>query len=178
VLDSVLEVIETEGLGGLSMDEVAHRAGVSKATIYRRWQSKEDLLIDVMARLSESVAAPDTGSIRGDLITVVSGVTTFMRSGSAGSIFPWLVGEMAAQTDIGRKYAETVIIPRRHALAEVIRRAVERGELHDDLDVELAVDMLTGPVILRKLMGFFRPVGDDWAEALVDRLLEGWRPGV
>jgi hypothetical protein len=101
-----------------------------------------------------------------------------MRSGSAGSIFPWLVGEMAAQTDIGRKYAETVIIPRRHALAEVIRRAVERGELHDDLDVELAVDMLTGPVILRKLMGFFRPVGDDWAEALVDRLLEGWRPGV
>ncbi|MGA7271595.1 MAG: TetR/AcrR family transcriptional regulator [Acidimicrobiia bacterium] len=174
VLDSVLDVIEDHGLGGLNMDTVANRAGVSKATIYRRWDSKEELLVDAVACLADSVMIDVTGDIRQDLTTLVTQMRSFMHEMPAGSVFPWLVGEVAAGTDLGKRYLNDVIAPRRAAVAHVIREAVERGDLRSDIDVELAVDMLLGPVLVRKLVG--PSPHRSWPETLVDELLDGWRP--
>jgi AcrR family transcriptional regulator len=175
IVQAVLEVLEEVGLGAMSMDAVAARAGVGKATIYRRWSSKEDMVIDVVASLVAAVEVPETDSIRTDLITLLERLRVFMSDVKGGSIFPWLVGEVAAGTEVGRHYANAVILPRRAMIAQVIGHAIEIGTLRPDLDVQLAVDMITGAAILRKLIQPMRGVDESWEEKLVDMLLEGWQ---
>ncbi len=174
ILNAALELVETVGLGALSIDAIAARAGVSKATIYRRWSSKEELVVDAIANLVTTVHLERTGNLREDLVTTLRRLRTFMSQFRGGSIFPWLVGEVAAGSDLGRRYADTVILPRRRALVAMITEAIERGELRSDLDVEVAVDMITGPAILRKLFGPMLPADPAWEEKIVDALLLGW----
>jgi hypothetical protein len=76
---------------------------------------------------------------------------------------------------VGRHYAQAVILPRRALIAEAIRRAMEIGSLRPDLDVQLAVDMITGPAVLLKVMQPLRGVDERWEEKLVDALLQGWQ---
>ena len=174
VVDATLEILNSDGLGGLSIEGVASRAGVSKATIYRRWDSKEDLLVDAIATLVHEVEVPDSGDIRGDLTTAMAGMTRFVTDTRAGEVFPWLVGEIASESEIGLRYAVSVIGPRRSMIADLIAHAVERGDLRDDLDIDLAVDMLTGPVLIRRMLGRLADSPDAWAGRLVTQLLEGW----
>jgi AcrR family transcriptional regulator len=175
IIQSALEMLDEVGLKAVSMDGVAARAGVSKATIYRRWDSREDLLIDAVAGLVASVEVPETDDIRADLVTLLVRWRTFMSEMKGGSIFPWLIGEVAAGTEVGRHYAEAVILPRRAMIAQVIGRAIKNGWLRTDLDVQLAVDMISGPAILRKMMAPVRGIDESWEEKLVDALLDGWR---
>ncbi len=175
VVDATLEILNVDGLGGLSMEGIAARAGVSKATIYRRWDSKEDLLVDAIATLVHEVEVPDSGDIRGDLVTAIAGMHRFVSDTRAGEVFPWLVGEIARGSEVGLRYAGSVVGPRRAMMAQLIAHAVERGAIRGDLDVELAVDMLTGPVIIRRMMGRHQERPDTWATDLVDQLLEGWK---
>ena len=175
IVQGVLDVLDEVGLRSMSMDAVAARAGVGKATIYRRWSSKEDMVIDVMASLVAAVEVPKTDDIRTDLITLLERLRVFMSDVKGGSIFPWLVGEVAAGTEVGRHYANAVILPRRAMIAQVIGHAIEIGTLRSDLDVQLAVDMITGPAILRKLIEPLRGVEEGWEVKLVDALLEGWQ---
>ena len=168
-------MLDEVGLQAVSMDGVAARAGVGKATIYRRWDSREDLLIDAVAGLVASVEVPETGDIRADLVTLLVRLRTFMSEMKGGSIFPWLIGEVAAGTEVGKHYAEAVILPRRRMIAQMISRGIENGSLRRDLDVQLAVDMISGPTLLRKMMTPIRGVDERWEEKLVDALLDGWR---
>ena len=175
IIQAALEMLDEVGLQAVSMDGVAARAGVSKATIYRRWGSREDLLIDAVASLVAAVEVPETDDIRTDLITLLERLRVFMSDVKGGSIFPWLVGEVAAGTEVGRHYAEAVILPRRAMIAQVISRAIQNGSLRPDLNVQLAVDMISGPALLRKMMAPVRGVEEGWEEKLVDALLDGWR---
>lgn len=172
---ALFDVIEDVGLGRTTIEEIASRAGVSKATIYRRWDSKDELIVDALAGLVEVFDIPEVGDIREELLIGLDRMHSFMSNTTAGVVLPWLVGEMARDSEIGRRYAETAILPRRRLLASRIGAAVDRGELRSDLDIELAVDMLTGPVIVAKLMRFGSKRGRAWKEDLVDALLEGWR---
>jgi AcrR family transcriptional regulator len=175
ITEAVLGLLAELGIRGMSMDAVATRAGVSKASIYRRWDSKEDLVIDVIGSLVIAADATSTGEIRSDLLQVLGRFGAFISELKAGSIFARLAGEVQAGSELGKHYAEAVILPRRAVIAGLITAAKERGELRQDLDVELAVDMLVGPVIIRNLMAAIR-TGDDVAdEKLVDALLDGWR---
>ncbi len=175
IIQAALEMLDEVGLNAVSMDGVAARAGVSKATIYRRWDSREDLLIDAVAGLVASVEVPETDDIRADLVTLLVRWRTFMSEMKGGSIFPWLIGEVAAGTEVGRHYAEAVILPRRAMIAQVIGRGIDNGWLRSDLDLQIAVDMISGPAILRKMMAPVRGVDESWEEKLVDALLDGWR---
>jgi AcrR family transcriptional regulator len=175
VTEAVLCLLAEVGIWDMSMDTVAARAGVSKASIYRRWSSKEDLVIDVIGSLVSRVEISSTGEIRADLLLALRRFGAFLSELKAGAIFPRLVGEVHCGSDLGRHYAESVILPRRALLGGLITDAIERGELRQDLDVEIAVDMLTGPVILRNLMGAYRVADLTADEKLVDALLEGWR---
>jgi AcrR family transcriptional regulator len=174
VIDATLEILNSDGLGGLSIEGIASRAGVGKTTIYRRWDSKEELLVDAIATMVHEVEVPDSGDIRGDLITAISGMHRFVSDTRAGEVFPWLVGEIASGSELGLRYAASVIGPRRVMMAQLITHAIERGDLSNDLDVDLAIDMLTGPVIIRRMMGRLEESADGWASSLVDTLLGGW----
>jgi AcrR family transcriptional regulator len=176
ITDAALDLVQEVGLSAVSIDAIAARAGVGKATIYRRWPSKEDLVVDaIVINLTTAVHLEPTGDLREDLVTTLRRLREFMSDFRAGSIFPWLVGEVASGSDLGRRYAEAVILPRRQALARMISEARDRGELRPDLDIEVAVDMFTGPAFLRKLCGPILPESPGWEEKIVDSLLGGWR---
>jgi AcrR family transcriptional regulator len=174
VIEATLDLVEEEGLGSVSMDAIAERSGVSKASIYRRWDGKGELLVDCVAGLVSAVQPPESADVREVLLGILTQMRRFFTRAKAGQLFPWLVGEVAAGSDLGRRYAETVIIPRRAMVAGVIRSAVDRGELRSDLDVDMAVDMLTGPAIMQKLIGSYASRAEDWEEQLIDHLLRGW----
>lgn len=171
VLDAALELLQNDGLSGLSIDGIAARAGVSKATIYRRWHSKETLLVDAVARVVDAIKIPDTDDIRHDLIAAIEAMCDFVSDTRAGEVFPWLVGEIASGSEIGNRYASSVIIPRREVLAGLLTRAIERGELRSDLDVATAIDMLLGPVIVRRIAGILSDSPEKWPQMIVDTLL-------
>ncbi|HEU5114095.1 MAG TPA: TetR/AcrR family transcriptional regulator [Acidimicrobiia bacterium] len=177
VAGGVISLLREVGLSGLTMDAVASRAGVSKASIYRRWASKEELLVDVIANLASENPIPDTGHFRDDLVELLHRMEAFLSEIEAGQIFPRMAAEVHAATELGRRYAERVILPRRAMLAGMLSGAQARGELRDDLHIDVAVDMLTGPVILRMLLGGLVPYDADWSPRLVDGLLQGWAGG-
>lgn len=176
VVAATLDLVEEEGLGAVSMDAIAERAGVSKASIYRRWDGKGELLVDCVAGLMSALQPPETADVREVLIGILTQMRRFFTRARAGQLFPWLVGEVAAGSDLGRRYAETVIIPRRAMVAGIIRDAVDRGALRQDLDIDIAVDMLTGPAVMQKMLGAYGDPGGDWEARLVDHLLAGWAP--
>ena len=177
ITGAVISLLHEVGLSGLTMDAVASRAGVSKASIYRRWASKDELLVDVIANLASETLVPDTGHLRDDLIELLHRMEAFLSDIEAGQIFPRMAAEVHAASELGRRYAEQVILPRRAVLAEMLSAAQTRGEIRNDLDIDVAVDMLTGPVILRMLLGRLAPSNAEWAPTLVDGLLQGWAGG-
>lgn len=174
VVDATFELLNENGFAGLSIEAIAVRAGVSKAAIYRRWDSKDELLVDAMASVIETVEIGETGDIRNDLVAALRNMQLFITDTRAGEVFPWLVGEIASRSDVGLRYG-AVISRRRELLFGLVERAVQRGDLRADLDVQTALDMLSGTMILRKITGLGFP--DDGPETVVDTLLEGWLTG-
>ncbi len=137
----------------MSMEGVAARAGVGKTTIYRRWDSKEDLVMDAVACHLTTVEDPDTGSLREDLVHVLTTFQQTVRTTPLGYVFPRMVAEVAEGSDLGRLYARRVIEPRRQMLRAILLRGVERGELPPGTDLELGLELIMGPVMLRRLFG-------------------------
>jgi AcrR family transcriptional regulator len=176
ILDAALSLFVEQGFEAMSMEGIASRAGVGKATIYRRWPSKEDLIIDAIDELVFQVKPADTGSVRGDLVEVLVTLQTIMTSHPAGEIFPRMVAHVGGGTPLGRAYLERVIQPRFVLLQDILRRGAERGELPPDVDPELMRALLLGPVIMWRLMQRLRRHGArERAERIVDTVLAGVR---
>lgn len=176
IVDCLFQLVEEAGLDGVTIDAIADRAGVSKPTIYRRWSSKDDLMVDAVAGLVGDIEIPEGEDIREVLLHAIGRLKSYMSKTTAGVILPWMIAEVARDSAVGRRYTEAVIIPGRTALAGHIRDAIGKGELRQDLDVEMAVDMLLGPMIVNKLLAGYRTPPEDWAEQFIDALLDGWRP--
>ena len=111
----------------MSIEEVAARAGVGKTTIYRRWASKEDLIIDAMENLISEVHPPDTGSVRDDLVELLTQMQRVLASSRAGDVFPRMVAEVAAGSALGRAYLQRVIGPRFAMVDSILARGVRRA---------------------------------------------------
>jgi AcrR family transcriptional regulator len=177
ILDAALAAFIEHGFDGMSIEGVAERAGVGKTTIYRRWASKEELVAAAVGTLVREVAVPDTGSVRDDVLVLVRQLVRLFRSGEAGGALPRMVGEVASGSALGRAYVEQVILPRRRMAAEAVRRGIARGELREDLDVELAIDQLLGPLIVRRLFAGPSSLSLNLPERIVDAALRGMRRG-
>ena len=175
ILHSAVVLFIEQGFEGMSVEAVASRAGVGKATIYRRWSSKEDLVIDAVARVFAEPAAPDTGNVRDDLAQSGRELQDLMSASPTGEVFPRMAAEVAKRSPLGRLYGERVIGPRRAIFGDALRRGMERGELPATIDVELATDQLVGVLLLRKLTGRLKQADADVAERAVDMLLFGLR---
>jgi AcrR family transcriptional regulator len=176
ILDAALDLFVEQGYATMSMEGIAARAGVGKTTIYRRWPSKEDLIVDAIDELIFDVEPPDTGSLREDLVETLVTVQTTFTSSRAGQVFPRMAGQVAASSPLGRVYLRRVIEPRFALLKGMIARGVERGELPAGVDPELVRGLLIGPVILWKLTGrLTRKGARERAERIVDTVLKGLR---
>ncbi len=174
ILEAALALFGEVGSEGMTVEAVASRAGVGKATIYRRWPTKDDLIIAAIQGCLTSVEVPDLGDLRTTLVAMVRGAITLMKTSTAGSIFPQMAGEVAGRTPLGLRYVEAVIRPRRAMVRSILERSVAEGVLRADLDVALLADVLVGPIILRKILNELADISDDVPERLVDSLLDGW----
>jgi AcrR family transcriptional regulator len=173
ILEAVLDLLQDGvAVDALSIEAVAARAGVGKATIYRRWANKESLLVDAVRRLKGDPPVVAGLSVRDDLIMLLSAMVR-PRDTRAMRVLPCLVPEVLRNPVQYRLYQE-VVEPRREVMREVLRRGVRTGELRPDLDVEITLAMLTGPVLIQKLLRW-NPAIDDQTlpERVVDAMLAG-----
>jgi len=146
-----MELAGAVGLAGLTMDAVAARAGVSKATIYRRWSSKEALVLDAWMACFPLEPVPDTGSLTGDLIAHSRQFRDAVSTGTFGRVLPQMVAAARVNEDLAGVFRR-LVEDRRARVRVALERAVERGELHAGVDLELVQDLLIGPLFYRTLM--------------------------
>lgn len=176
ILETTLELIAERGAHAFRTEDVAARAGVGKGAIYRRYRSKEELVTAAVAALvREEIAVPDTGSTRGDLLALMREAVELYRSSLPGRLMPKLIGAMADNPELARAVRDRFLAVRRSALSEVLRRGVERGDLRPDLDLELALDVLGGPLFYRLLVTG-GPLDEQLAEGVADLILRGFAP--
>ena len=176
ILDAALELFVEQGYEAMSIEGVATRAGVGKTTIYRRWQSKEDLVIDAIDELIMDVEPVETGSLRQDLVDLLTQLQVVLTSSRAGEVFPRMIPHVAGGSPLGKAYLRRVIEPRFAMLRTTLGHAVERGEFPADADPELVRGLLVGPLLMWKLIGLLSGKGAlPQAERLVDAALEGLR---
>jgi AcrR family transcriptional regulator len=170
VIDATLTALLTRGLDDLSITEVAQRAGVHPTTIYRRWGGKSNLALDaVLSGTEAEIPSPDTGSLRGDLLAVIRGIAAFLRTP---------LGELLVRLALRRDLPEYEAaragywLQRFRMGAALFDRARARGELRPDVDPQLGLEILTGPMYVRMLMTG-EPLDDALLVRCVDLVLDG-----
>ncbi|MFN2594472.1 MAG: TetR/AcrR family transcriptional regulator [Actinomycetota bacterium] len=151
ILEAAMDRFIADGFQGMSIEQVAVDAKVGKTTIYRRWPSKEALVGDAVAGVTEQLPLPDTGSFRSDLLALVDEISK-RSSTTAGRCMNRVFADMQLHPELAAVYKENVVEPRRSLVRQILERGVARGELRDDLDLELVVDMLIGPIVFRRLI--------------------------
>jgi AcrR family transcriptional regulator len=176
IVEAAAELLLEQGLVPMSMDAVAARAGVSKATIYRWWPTKEALAMDVLYdEWGGDPAVKDTGSLRGDLLELLRPWARLVSQRPYGRVIAGLL--TAAQTDpaFAREYRDRFVRPRRARGRLIFRRAIERGEIPADTKIEVALDLLYGPIYHRLLHGH-AALNDRFVRDVIDTALDGIAP--
>ena len=166
VLEATLEVLGDVGYDRLTMDAVATRAKASKATLYRRWSGKLQLVIDALKATHEPPSVPDTGSLRTDLQAIFCGTGGLVDPQVVGS-FGSVITALHRDRDFAEAFRREVVGPKVAMSKEVWQRAQARGELRDDLDLELFEPALAGIVLHRVFL-----LGEVPDQALVARVID------
>ena len=173
ILAATLELVAEVGIHDFRMDDVAERAGVGKAAIYRRYRSKDELVTATVAALVSEITVPDTGSTREDLLALMRGAVEVYSDPIKAGVMPSLVGAMPQRPELARAVRDGFLSQRRAALRAVLDRGVARGDLRADLDVELALDVLGGALFYRLLVTG-GPIDGDLAEGVAELILRGF----
>ena len=170
ILDAAVELLVEVGYGGMSMEALAARAGVGKAAIYRRWASKEQVVVEALkTHTRHSIILRDTGDLRADLLDMLEGIRRAMI-GEEGPIMTAFVSEKARHPELRAEFERVFVAERRDHLRRIIGAAVERGELPADTDVELLGE--AGPAMLsHRLMINDGHLERDLPRRIVDLLL-------
>lgn len=173
ILAATSSLLEERGYEGLAIEAVAARAGVGKQTIYRWWQSKADLVMEAFADLAEKqVPLPDTGSVDADLRELLRRAFAVLSATPSGEVVAGLLVAARKDPTVARSFRERFVEGRREAVRKLLYRGVERGELRPDLDLDLVVDAVYGPMWYRLLVGH-APLDEGFADDLVSELMMG-----
>jgi AcrR family transcriptional regulator len=171
ILAATLELMREVGFGRLTVDAVAARAGVGKATIYRRWPSKAELVLASARCLVADIEVPDTGSVRSDLRRLARDIVTHMKSSPMGRIMPALAAEARDNPELDALMRD-IASDKRRLVRRVLQRGRERGEIRSDVDIEVLIDLFAGPVFYRCVV-FGAPPSPAHMVKVVDLVLEG-----
>ena len=169
ILEATLVLLGEVGFSGLTMDGIAARAGVGKATIYRHWASKAHVVVDAFRAHIPPVPVPDTGDFREDLLTVLCYLVHGLTASPLARIFPSLVEAADRDPGLERLFLEFGR-ERRAVLRGVFERAAARGELRPGLDLEVALEVVVSPIFARRLV-FRTPPTAGYIEEVVDLVL-------
>lgn len=173
ILDATLDLLVEVGFSALTVEGVASRAGVGKATIYRRWPSKLPLIVEAFGQLP-GLEEVDTGNLADDLKKMLRGYLQSFYSTPLSAVLPSLAGERAHNPELTELF-DPVSRERRVPLLRALERGVERGELPEDLDLEAAADLIVGPIAVTL---FFKggQVNPKKIGPMVDLALSGLTP--
>lgn len=175
ITEAVLDELAEHGYARLSMEGVAKRAGVGKSALYRRWKSKQEMAMAVICdHFIATLDVPDTGTLRGDLRASLESVTGWLTHPRFARVLPDLVAEMVCNPELGEVVGLLVGEPKRERTAEIFRRAIARGELPQDTDIELALDLIAAPVYWRFVVRAAK-AGPTYLDDLTDTLLRALR---
>jgi AcrR family transcriptional regulator len=175
ILDAARDLLVEEGFTRLRLEHVAARAGVGKATIYRRWPSKEALTLDLVLGL----AAPhldiaDVGDTRAELEAAVRNPLAAIVETTWGPVIRAMLSQIAGNPAIGDPFRASVVAHRRAEIGRVIERGIARGDLRPDTDASVATELLVGPVYFRLVFG--GPLDEDFARRIAAAVFAAFAP--
>ncbi|WP_410574921.1 TetR-like C-terminal domain-containing protein [Amycolatopsis sp. cmx-4-61] len=163
------------GYGRLSLEAVAKRAGAGKAAIYRRWPAKREMTVALVSQVAtRSIKVADTGTLRGDLRAFLQDAIDALGHPLARRIVPDLLAETMRDEELSEAFAKSIREPRRHNAAQLLRRAADRGELPEDFDLEVGLDLLAGPLYWRVAVVQL-PTREEYVERLIDHIVRSLR---
>ena len=175
ILRSTLKLLGENGFSDLSIEGVAAHADVGKATVYRWWPNKAALITDAFASSTgRKLHFPDTGSVYTDMNQQMRQLIKIFRS-RRGRIVSAILAAGQSDKDVIRAFRERFMKPRRREAYATLQRGIERGELRDDVDMDLLLDSLYGPIYMRFLIGH-RKLTPDFVDRLCKLVLGGTRP--
>jgi AcrR family transcriptional regulator len=166
ILDATLEVLSDVGYDRLTMDAVATRAKASKATLYRRWNDKVSLVIDALLSVKSAPTAPDTGSLRGDLLESFCGEGGLTDERSVAT-FASVITAISRDREFAEAFRKDIIGPKSALSRSIFERAVERGEIPASADLDLLAPALAGIVLHRLFL-----LGEQPDRALITRVID------
>lgn len=176
ILQAANELLKREGFAAVTMEAIAERAGVSKATIYRWWPNRAAVVMDgFLSTVSSEVPFPHTGHAREDIRIHMRRLAEAF-SGKMGRTVAALIAEGQTDPELAEALRSRWLSVRRAEAREILELGIERGELRDDTDLEVAVDILYGPIYYRMLVGH-APLEGDFADALADHVFSGLAAG-
>ncbi|MGW2868120.1 TetR-like C-terminal domain-containing protein [Kitasatospora sp. NPDC001225] len=171
IVAAFFEELAAVGYARLSLETVARRAGAGKAAIYRRWPSKLDMTVALIRAVAvDASEIKDTGTLRGDVLAFLTATADALRHPLPAKIIPDLLAEAVRTPELAQVLLTAVRDPRRSKATDLLERAVDRGELPADLDRELALDLLAGPLYWR-LAVVHTATAPDYLDRLTDKLL-------
>ena len=170
-LAATADLIAERGVDNLTIEDVAARSGVAKTTIYRHWPSRGPLIIDAVRSCWAHLPTPDTGDLRTDLVRLFEGMVRVDLSSLAGRIMPSLLSVAGRDPEVERLTRE-LAEERARPVREILGRAVARGELSTAVDEEVALGVVVGPLLYRKLHRRL-PLTTEYLEACIDAAVVG-----
>ena len=173
ILDATLDVLAETGYDGMTLDQVATRAKAGKATLYRRWSSKADLVIDAVVCMKKEnlapEALPDTGTLRGDLLAMIR-PPSLQDAERKLRIMSGVVSMLSKQPEMREAIKEAMVEPRAAANRFLLRRAIDRGEIRPDCDVE-TLSLLSASMVFYRTMIQQIPVDRAFLVSVIDEIL-------
>lgn len=170
ILQATMEILKQEGYRAMTIEAIAARAGVGKKTIYRWWPSKAAIVLETLITATETNAPfLDTGSLKGDLLSYFERSLPGLQDES-GKLLRGLAAEAQLDPEFAREFHRVFIVPRREALVALLKRAVQRGELAADTNLDALADMIYGAKWYRFLL-YPAPLDDAFAREMVKLIL-------
>ncbi|MBX9721181.1 MAG: TetR/AcrR family transcriptional regulator [Candidatus Obscuribacterales bacterium] len=176
ILKSAFELLRELGYERMSIEAIASRAGVGKTTIYRWWQSKDEIILEVLSKSCHEIEVPDTGSLSKDLALIIANKLDQDPCAFDRQTCALTVSAISASKELSRAYWDNYITPRRNSLQRVFDRAIARGELESGIDTNKFFDIMHGALLFMILL---KPEDQDiaaYVQSTVDQMLRGFTP--
>jgi AcrR family transcriptional regulator len=172
ILAATLQLLTEKPLRDISMEEIARKAGVGKATIYKWWPSKAYVALDAYLKyVNRNLPTPDTGSVKKDIQEQLRALMVFYKT-PAGRILAQFVAEAHIDKEFAKLFRERFLKPRREQTGIIFDRGVQRGEIDQNVDRELVLDLIFGSGIYRMMIGH-APLDRDVADRILSILFDG-----
>lgn len=176
ILAATWDILMADGYDAMTADAIAHKAGVSKATIYKWWPSKAAVALDCfLESVHPLISDPDLGDVRAELAVPALDQVRLFRDTPIGRVLVSLIGTAQSDPELAEAFRTRWLGPRRAKAIEAVHRAQARGQLRPDVDGQFVLDLIFGPIYYRLLAGH-QPLPDELVGQLVDAVLDGLTP--